>query len=146
MPFYRPPGVSAGLDAAEPIAGSAPRVANARYTPGPTRYAGDTQSSHARVTGVLVGIEGELANRIFRLVEGENRLGRAPGCQVLLESEWISREHASIVCRDGAFQIAPCSDRNPTLVNDRPLAGSAELRDRDLLRLGRSSFCFRAVD
>ena len=114
--------------------------------PGATRYGGETHRPRPRVVGVLVGIEGELRDRIFRLYDGENRLGRAPESEVVLDSDWISREHASLVHRDGSFTLAPRSQRNPTYLNDKAVDGSAALLDRDVVRLGRSHLRFRAVD
>ena len=141
----RPPPVVVDLP---PVLPQAPAAEPARppADPGATRYGGETHRPRARVVGVLVGIEGELKDRIFRVYDGENRLGRAPESELVLDSDWISREHAGLVHRDGSFRLAPRSQRNPTYLNDKAVEGSAELRDRDVVRLGRSHLRFRAVD
>ncbi len=97
-----------------------------------------------RVVAVLVGIEGELANQVFGVVDGSNRLGRGQGCQVVLPSQRISREHARLDHRDGRFEIAPLSDKNPTRVNGEVIQGT-ELKDGDDVRLGDTTFRFRTV-
>lgn len=108
-----------------------------------TRIAGVATTSTS-VVGVLVAIEGELQGQSFVLGDGENTIGRAPGCRVVLPSEWISREHARVIHMEGQFVVGPISDRNPTLLNDSPTTG-AELKDGDTLRLGKTTLRFRTV-
>ncbi len=93
---------------------------------------------------MLVGIEGTLANQVFRVFDGSNRLGRGEGCQVLLPSQRISREHARLDHRDGRFEIAPLSEKNSTRVNGEVTQGT-ELKDGDDLSLGDTTFRFRIV-
>jgi predicted component of type VI protein secretion system len=104
-----------------------------------------------RVVGVLVAIDGPLEGEVYRLVDGENKLGRGEKCEVQLESEReghsdqrISREHACIVHADGTFVIKALSDKNPTFVNDVQVEG-IELGDGDTLKLGRTTLRFRSV-
>ena len=96
------------------------------------------------VVGVLVAVEGELEGEVYKIVDGENRLGRAAECEVRLDSKKISRLHAKVIHKDGLFAIAPLSDKNPTFVNDEPTQGS-ELGDGDTLKLGRTTLRFRSV-
>jgi pSer/pThr/pTyr-binding forkhead associated (FHA) protein len=104
----------------------------------------DTRGMFQQVVGVLVAVDGELEGEIFRVSDGENRLGRAEHCEIRLQSEKISREHAKIMHQGGVFAIAPLSDRNPTLVNGEPTEGS-ELRDGDTVKVGRTTLRFRSV-
>jgi predicted component of type VI protein secretion system len=97
-----------------------------------------------KTVGVLVAVDGELEGEVFRVPDGESRLGRSEGCEVPLPSEWISREHAKVKHQDGMFVIAPLSDKNPTFVNDERTEGT-ELKDGDFVRLGRTTFRFRTV-
>lgn len=97
-----------------------------------------------QVVGVLVAVDGELEGEIYRVADGENRLGRAEHCEIRLPSEKISREHAKIMHQGGVFAIAPLSDRNPTLVNGEPTEGS-ELQDGDTIKVGRTTLRFRSV-
>jgi predicted component of type VI protein secretion system len=94
--------------------------------------------------GVLVAVDGELEGEVFRVPDGDSRLGRSDGCEVRLPSEWISREHAKVKHQDGMFVIAPLSDKNPTFVNDERTEGT-ELKDGDFVKLGRTTFRFRTV-
>jgi hypothetical protein len=97
------------------------------------------------VVGVLVAVDGELKGEAFCLFDGENTLGRAQTSDVVLASQWISREHAIVVHEEGAFAVVPLAERNRTYLNDREVDG-AELGDGDALRLGRTTFRFRSIE
>jgi pSer/pThr/pTyr-binding forkhead associated (FHA) protein len=96
-----------------------------------------------QVVGVLVAVEGELEGTIAPVVSGENRLGRHPECEISLPSEWISRHHAKVEYRQGAFLIEASSDK-PTMVNSERIEGS-ELHDGDYITLGKTTLRFRAI-
>ena len=116
----------------------------ARDASGATEYVDVRKLVPHRVVGVLVAVEGDLEGEIYRVVDGENRIGRSPDCEIELSSKKISREHAKLIHRDGVFAIAPLSDKNPTFVNDEPTQGS-ELGDGDSIRLGRTTLRFRSI-
>jgi pSer/pThr/pTyr-binding forkhead associated (FHA) protein len=97
------------------------------------------------VVGVLVAVDGELAGALCAVRDGENRLGRAETCEIVLPSVKVSREHAKIVHSDGVFAIVPLKPENPTLVNGEATQGS-ELRDGDLVRVGQTTLRFRTVE
>ena len=111
----------------------------------PTLYQKKPVYQKKQVTAVLVAIEGELEGTLHALYDGENKLGRADSCDVVLASKWISREHAMLVHQDGVFAVVPLSDKNHTYVNDHEVDG-AEMNDGDCLRLGHTTFRFRTVD
>jgi pSer/pThr/pTyr-binding forkhead associated (FHA) protein len=97
------------------------------------------------VVGVLVAIEGELKGEVFRLFDGENKLGRAETGEVVLPSKWISREHAMLVHHGGIFAIVPLNERNRTYVNGQEVDGT-EVNDSDSIKLGRTTFRFRTIE
>jgi hypothetical protein len=131
---------------AEPIAprpaAAAPRAPDSGA--GATEYVDVRQLLPNPVVGVLVALEGDLEGEVYRIYDGENRLGRSPACEIELPSRKISREHAKLIHRDGRFVVAPLTDKNPTILNDEPTEG-AELGDGDTLKLGRTRFRFRSV-
>ena len=98
-----------------------------------------------RLVGILIAIEGDdLVGELFKLFDGENKLGRSKDCRVKLTSEFISREHALLIHQEGMFVIKPLKDENPVLVNGEKTDGTA-LQDGDLVRLGRTTFRFRTA-
>lgn len=113
---------------------------------GATRILTLDSSSHGAVKGVLIGIDGKLAGEIFKVRDGENRVGRSASAEIRLDDgeDAISREHAIIIHRDGAFGIKALKRDNPTWVNDEQVEGGT-LSDGDLIRVGRNTFRFRVA-
>jgi len=97
------------------------------------------------VVGVLVAIDGELKGDVFRIYDGENRLGRSEAGEVVLPSKWISREHAMLVHHGGVFAIVSVNERNRTYVNGQEVDG-VEVEDADAIRLGRTTFRFKTIE
>jgi hypothetical protein len=132
-----------------PLGTPAVAGAGARPDPGspdaPTQYYQTSAYKKDEVMGVLIAIDGELKGDVFRLYDGENKLGRAEASDVVLASKWISREHAMVVHQEGVFAIVPLTEKNRTYVNDREVDG-AELSDGDTIRLGHTTFRFRSVE
>lgn len=115
--------------------------------PSATRILSLANVSRGAVAGVLIGIEGKLEGEIYSVRDGENRLGRSPTAEIRVadRDETISREHALIIHRDGAFGIKPLKTDNPTWVNGEQVEGGASLSDGDRITVGRSTFRFRVV-
>ncbi|HKC50558.1 MAG TPA: FHA domain-containing protein [Myxococcota bacterium] len=115
--------------------------------PSATRLLSLANVSRGAVIGVLIGIEGKLEGEIYPVRDGENRVGRSPTAEIRLadRDETISREHALIIHRDGAFGIKPLKTDNPTWVNGEQVEGGASLSDGDRITVGRSTFRFRVA-
>ncbi len=99
--------------------------------------------------GVIVGIEGELKGEIFKVGEGDNRLGRAQNCDIQLLDPKVSREHAMIIFEDGVIMVLPLNDKNPIYLNDEMVDEGDQLSDGDKLRFGNvgaSVFRFRTIE
>jgi hypothetical protein len=113
---------------------------------GATRILSRDAIAHGAVKAVLIGIEGKLEGEIFKVRDGENRVGRSAGAEIRLDDgeDTISREHAVIIHRDGAFGIKALKADNPTWVNDEQVEGGT-LSDGDRIRVGRNTFRFRVA-
>jgi len=79
----------------------------------------------------------------------EITLGRAEGPphrHIRLDSQTVSRQHARLVFRNGAWLLRNESSTNPTVHNGRPLDSVTEeavLEDGDRIDMGDMSFTFR---
>lgn len=62
-------------------------------------------------------------------------LGRHPTCQVVLNSNVVSRQHAQVLESHGTFYIEDLRSRNGTYVNEKKIVGRTELNDGDEIRL-----------
>jgi len=67
--------------------------------------------------------------------EGDLVVGRGPGCAVALSDDSVSRRHARLVFRDGAWIIQDLGSTNGTIVNGERV-GRCRLELGDRVRLG----------
>jgi diguanylate cyclase (GGDEF)-like protein len=87
-------------------------------------------------TACLVLYSGDEPGQRHPLREGTLRLGRAPDCELPLDSPGISRRHAELQVTGDSVRLRDLGSVNGTHVNDVRVHDSVELRDGDLLRLG----------
>jgi len=73
--------------------------------------------------------------------EGETTIGRSPDCGIFLDDVTVSRKHAILVERDGAFFIEDQGSLNGTFVN-RKRVESGQLEDGDELQIGKYRLTF----
>lgn len=74
--------------------------------------------------------------RALYLREGDTaQIGREVDNDVVLESSHVSRRHAVVVWREGAFEIADLGSTNGTQVNGELVTQLRVLQDSDVIRL-----------
>jgi pSer/pThr/pTyr-binding forkhead associated (FHA) protein len=73
--------------------------------------------------------------------EGETTIGRSPDCGIFLDDVTVSRKHAVLVQRDGAFFIEDQGSLNGTFVN-RKRVEAAQIEDGDELQIGKYRLTF----
>jgi pSer/pThr/pTyr-binding forkhead associated (FHA) protein len=71
------------------------------------------------------------------------RIGRSPDCEVFLDDVTVSRNHAVLVQRDGAFVVEDQGSLNGTFVNRRRI-DSSPLENGDELQIGKYRMTFIA--
>lgn len=102
------------------------------------------------VVGWLVIIDGPGRGRDFRLVQGENRIGRQAGLEVCLDfgdgaDAAVSREpHACVVFDHHVqeFFIERGSSRNLPLLNGSSIRGEPTLQAYDVIQVGATRLLF----
>jgi pSer/pThr/pTyr-binding forkhead associated (FHA) protein len=84
-------------------------------------------------------VDNELRVR-YPLTRIYHRLGRDPACDIHLDGEEVSRQHAEItVTAEGAF-VNDLDSRNGVFVNDERIGGLRQLRVGDRVRIGGHLF------
>ena len=73
------------------------------------------------------------------------RIGRAGENDIILHDKLVSRRHATIVGEGGRYVLTDLNSANGTLVNDRPITGTAELRPGDRITIGDTVLTFSKV-
>jgi DNA-binding winged helix-turn-helix (wHTH) protein len=81
--------------------------------------------------------------RVLRLGEGENLVGREPACAVWLDAAGVSRRHARVCLDADRATLEDLGSKNGTWLNDERISNPTTLRDGDRLQLGPESLEFR---
>jgi serine phosphatase RsbU (regulator of sigma subunit) len=80
-------------------------------------------------------INGSDAGRIIPLGTAPVVLGRSPGCDVVIPSTAVSRQHSRIEWRQGSYLIMDLDTRNGTFLNNQQLAAPTPLKGNDRIRI-----------
>ncbi len=80
----------------------------------------------------------------YSLLKDEMSLGRGTENDLVVPHASVSRAHARIQRRNGAYQLVDLNSTNGTFLNDQPVHGAVPLDPGSEVRLGDVSFIFRA--
>ena len=69
-------------------------------------------------------------------LNGELTVGRAAGCQVALEDNYVSQLHARVFARDGTVWVEDLGSTNGTYLNDQRVSAPLAVRRGDQLKVG----------
>jgi FHA domain/zinc-ribbon domain len=90
---------------------------------------------------LVVRSGGGRAGETFHPSGERTRIGRSPDCEIFLDDVTVSRNHAVLVERDGAFFAEDQGSLNGTFVN-RHRIDSVRLEDGDELQIGKYRMIF----
>lgn len=88
----------------------------------------------------LVVVKGSKKTREIPLRARETVIGRQVGCGVRIPSTVVSRMHCRITVRDDGVAVEDLGSSNGSLLNGRPLKGTAIARPGDRLEIGPVTF------
>lgn len=92
--------------------------------------------SGEKPTHVLIRMDGSEVGKVIRLNrERQFVIGRRHDCDLVLNYEGVSRQHARLVYAGGAFFVQDLGSANGTLVQGRAISRH-QLKDGDVLQLG----------
>ncbi|HOF87465.1 MAG TPA: FHA domain-containing protein [Armatimonadota bacterium] len=80
--------------------------------------------------------------REFPLV-GTLTIGRDPGCQIVIPSPTVSKQHARLYAQAGDWFVEDTGSTNGTLLNDEPLLAPTRVTPGDRLSVGDTRFALR---
>lgn len=95
-------------------------------------------------SSALVVIYGEELGRKFDLDEGKLTIGRSSKSDIQIDHDSVSRQHVRITVTEGQAHIEDVGSTNGTFLNDESLEGRVQLRNNDLIKVGRTVFKFIA--
>ena len=96
---------------------------------------------------ILKRVSGEPAGQLIELKTDVTVIGRSPDCQVVLNSNGVSRRHAEIRRSGDAFSISDLYSRNKTLVNNTEVKAGLEqpLKPGDRINICEIEFIYYPV-
>jgi hypothetical protein len=100
------------------------------------------------IFGWIVVLEGRQKFRDFRIHREQTYVGASSECDIVMDDEFISSEHASIRFTDDAFWLTDLDSSNGTFVNEfSPSAriDRVQLRDGDEIRFGKVLVKFKCL-
>jgi pSer/pThr/pTyr-binding forkhead associated (FHA) protein len=120
------PPKSAPVTTGAPLAGS-PRASRSKVSR-PGRKVG-------AATKMTVVEPAALAGREFPL-DDEVTIGRAPGCTIVLDEQFVSQVHTRVFRREGAVFVEDLGSTNGTWVNGTRAVGQMPGRPGDRVQIG----------
>ena len=85
---------------------------------------------------LIVRSGGGRAGETFPLENDSTAIGRSPDCEIFLDDVTVSRDHAVLVRRSGAWYLDDSGSLNGTYVNRRRIE-SHKLADGDEIQIGK---------
>src|SRR5579872_5639850 len=93
--------------------------------------------SSKRIVGWVVVERGPQREIDYRLYEGQNRIGRDAGSNIVLSDSLVGSAHAIINYDGFRFEIIDLASKNGTFLNDSPKSViREELNNGDIIRVG----------
>ena len=89
---------------------------------------------------VLVGSKGPNAGRRFVIDEVGLLLGRGESCDVVLDDDSVSREHARVLVYNGGVWVRDTGSRNGVFVNEKRLVRPKQISTGDVMSIGEHAF------
>lgn len=93
--------------------------------------------------GWLVPMEGQQQGEVLQ-VKGRTTVGTGSDCDLVLADPSISSRHCEFIAGQNGFRLTDLGSTNGTYVNEKRIT-SEELIDGDIVKLGRTSFKFKAM-
>jgi len=84
---------------------------------------------------IVVVAPASAAGSVFEF-QGEAIIGRAPGCEVVIDDARVSKRHARVVCTGGRWVVEDLGSTNGTLLNDRVVATAVGVGPGDRVQVG----------
>jgi hypothetical protein len=89
----------------------------------------------AREPGLLVWQDGDLIKDQWVLDQGSMVIGRAPDCDVRLDSRWVSRTHARVYLEGTHYMLEDAGSKNGVFVNGQRVTNPKSLEDGDRIQV-----------
>lgn len=100
-----------------------------------------------RIVGFLVTFDRSPEGAYWVIREGRNTLGRDEDCDIVIDGDdMVSSTHAVLLWRNGRTIVDDEKSQNGTFLNEADVMEKTDLKDGDVLRVGRTQMICRLLD
>jgi len=92
----------------------------------------------------LVSTGGPDKGKDYRIIKEKTTIGKSEASDIVIRSDFISRNHAILVREEDRFILNDLDSTNHTFVNDKKISRRI-LRDNDLIKFGETVFKFKCL-
>ena len=113
--------------------------------PGGKKVEKKTYRSSRKLVGWLVTYSFDAMGVDYKLYEGRNTMGHDVDCNITVNDPMMSGKHATILFQENVYFLKDEFSTHGTFVNDVKMYpnSSQEIKDGDIIRLGKTTFKFR---
>ncbi len=121
------------------VEGARPNRPNRRNeaAPAPARAPAGRRRGRAAPSALVVAEPAEQRGRRYPLGD-ELTVGRAAGCQIVVDDTYVSQLHARVFNRDGQLLVEDLGSTNGTYLNRTKVAGAMVMNRGDRLQVGNT--------
>ena len=97
------------------------------------------------IVGWIVPLTGPNQYQTFKLLQGVTSVGSGEEANIVIDDQFMSAEHASVVCSPNGFTFNDGGSTNGSFVNEQKVSVH-ELVDNDVITMGRTEFKFKSIN
>jgi hypothetical protein len=98
-----------------------------------------------KLAGWIVSFDLDPSGADFKILEGRNKLGKSNYCNIVVNDESISDEHALLFYGDNRIILQDELSTNGTFVNGKKITERVQLQDEDKIKFGNISFIVKII-
>ncbi|MBL9013035.1 MAG: FHA domain-containing protein [Myxococcales bacterium] len=127
---------------------SAPKDPSDPFAPvDPAKKKAADKNAGKRIVGFLVSFDRSAEGNYWVIREGRNTIGRDEECDIVIEGdEMVSSTHAVLLWRNGRTIVDDEKSQNGTFLNEADVMEKTDVKDGDVIRLGRTNLMCRLLD
>ena len=115
--------------------------------PDPSAKKAHDKGAGRRIVGFLITFDRSPEGTYFLIREGRNTMGRDEDCDIVIDGdEMVSATHAVMLWRNGRTIVDDEKSQNGTFLNEADVMEKTDVKDGDVIRLGRTQLMCRLLD
>lgn len=114
----------------------------------PAKKKAADKNAGKRIVGFLITFDRSTEGTYWPIREGRNTIGRDDEvCDIVIEGdEMVSSKHAVLLWRAGRTIVDDEKSENGTFINEADVMEKTDVKDGDVIRLGRTNLMCRLLD